>query len=83
MEFLVYMQSPEYKYCLERQIETERLRKLDLNTEKDRLEKQIKQLQEDSTEQLKCRLDEVSSLYTYSCEICFPVFVSNIFSNLG
>lgn len=67
MQFLGYMQTAEYKQSIEKQIEREKLRNADLNTEAEQLERQIKHLQEDSTVQLKSRLKEVcqalSSLY--------------------
>ncbi|XP_060559801.1 histone-lysine N-methyltransferase, H3 lysine-79 specific-like isoform X1 [Ruditapes philippinarum] len=59
MQFLVYMQTPEYKESVTEQIEKEKLRKLDLNSEVIRLEKQIEHLQKDSTKQLKTRLKEL------------------------
>lgn len=59
MQFLMYMQSQEYKHGLEAEIEKEKLRQHDLRSEVERLEKQIKHLQADSTKQLKCRLKEV------------------------
>ncbi|XP_053394134.1 serine-rich adhesin for platelets-like isoform X4 [Mercenaria mercenaria] len=59
MQFLVYMQTSEYKESVTEQIEKEKLRQLDLNSEVLRLEKQIEHLQKDSTKQLKTRLKEL------------------------
>ncbi|KAL4236947.1 Histone-lysine N-methyltransferase [Mactra antiquata] len=59
MQFLVYMQTPEYRQNVKEQIEKEKLRQVDLNSEVQRLEKQIDHLQKDSTQQLKTRMKEL------------------------
>jgi len=80
MQYLVQMQTPEHKQGIEEQIEQERLRQRDLNAEVERLEKQIKHLQEDSTVQLKSRLKEVR---LGNCRFILIRFVLNCFELLS
>ncbi|XP_052258145.1 histone-lysine N-methyltransferase, H3 lysine-79 specific-like isoform X2 [Dreissena polymorpha] len=60
IQFVLLMQSTEYKENVENLIEKERLHHLDLCIEAERLENQIQQLLVDSLGQLDARLKEVS-----------------------
>ncbi|VDP06124.1 unnamed protein product [Soboliphyme baturini] len=67
--FLIYMQSDDYRRRLLEEIETERIKNRELMYLCDQREKQIKKLQEDGLELLQARLEEVDIVASSTNEL--------------